>query len=557
MDDARGFVRRGPMTHIAAMNPLVRTPTALAIALLLAACAAGVESADRERYDIVITGGTLFDGTGAEPVPADVAIRGDRIVRLSRSALDGALADRVIDAAGLYVAPGFIDVHAHLDPILRLPAAESHVRQGVTTALGGPDGSSPWPLVEHLDSLDRVGTGMNVGFMVGHNTVRRQVLGLDDRLATPDELSEMERLVARGMGDGAFGISTGLKYLPGAFADLDEVVALSRVAADSGGFYTSHMREEGLGLIEAVAELLEIGRRAELPVVVTHHKVVGAPMWGSSRTTLAMIDSARAAGTDARLDQYPYTATYTGISVLVPAWARAGGQDAFEERLQDPALRDSIMDGIVFNIVNDRGAGDIDRVQLARVPWDRSLEGGSLADWAVREGLEPTPEVGAELVVEAMRRGNVSAIYHALEEEDVRRIMRHPQTMIASDGRLTEPGDGHPHPRWYGTFPRVLGHYVRDEGVLSWADAVRKMTSLPADLMGLADRGELREGAFADIVIFDPATIVDRATFQAPHQYPAGIPYVIVNGVVTVDGGEYLDVRPGRTLRRGDGGGAP
>lgn len=532
----------------------------LAVPSLLAACA-GAPPADRagppsERWDLLIAGGTLLDGTGAEGVRADVAVRDDRVVRVSRTPLDADRADRVIDASGLYVAPGFVDVHAHLDPILRLPGAESHVRQGVTTALGGPDGSSPWPIGAHLDSLDRVGIGMNVGTLVGHNTVRRRVLGLEDRRPTSAELEEMRGLVARGMGEGAFGISTGLKYLPGAFADLDEVVALSRVAADSGGFYTSHMREEGLGLLEAVAELLEIGRRADLPVVVTHHKVVGAPMWGSSRETLAMIDSARAAGTDARVDQYPYTATYTGISVLVPAWARAGGQEAFEDRLQDPALRDSIMAGIVFNIENDRGAGDIDRVQLARVRWDPSLEGGTLADWARREGLDPTPETGARLVVEAMRRGGASAIYHALEEEDVRRIMRHPQTMIASDGRLTQPGEGHPHPRWYGTFPRVLGHYVRDEGVLGWAEAVRKMTSLPADLLGLEDRGVLREGAFADIVVFDPATVVDRATFQAPHQYPAGIPYVIVNGVVTVDGGEYRDLRPGRTLRRGADGGA-
>ncbi|HSH44464.1 MAG TPA: amidohydrolase family protein, partial [Longimicrobiales bacterium] len=286
-------------------------------------------------------------------------------------------------------------------------------------------------------------------------------------------------------------------------------------------------------------------------------KVVGAPMWGSSQRTLAMIDSARAAGTDARVDQYPYTATYTGISILVPAWARAGGNEAFQERLADPVLHDSIVDGIIFNIVNDRGAGDIDRVQLARVSWDRSLEGGTLADWARREGLDPTPETGAQLVIEAMRRGGASAIYHALEEDDVRRIMRHPQTMVASDGRLTRPGEGHPHPRWYGTFPRVLGHYVREQGVLDLPEAVHKMTALPAALMGLRDRGEIREDAFADLVVFDPETVTDRATFQDPHQYPVGIPFVLVNGVVTVDEGEFLDVRPGRALRRARDSGAP
>ena len=527
---------------------------AAVLALLVTGCAPDpdVEPSPppAPAYDLLITGGTVFDGSGAEGVPADVAVRGDRVVRVSATPLDPARAARVIDATGLYVAPGFVDVHAHLDPILRLPASESHVRQGVTTAIGGPDGSSPWPLAPYLDSLESLGIGMNVGYTIGHNTIRRSVMGLANRAATPAELDAMRRMVARGMGDGAFGLSTGLKYLPGAFADLDEVVALSQVAADSGGYYTSHMREEGLGLLDAVAELLEIGRRAGLPVVVTHHKVVGQPMWGSSARTLAMIDSARAAGTDARVDQYPYTATYTGIGILVPAWAQAGGDSAFLARLEDPALRDSIVDGIVRNILVDRGAGDIARVQLARVGWDTTLEGLTLADWARREGRPPTPETGAELVIEAIRRGGASAIYHALDDDDVRRIMRHPQTMIASDGRLTRPGEGHPHPRWYGTFPRVLGRYVRDEGVLDWPEAIRKMTSLPAALPGLEGRGVLREGSYADITIFDPATVADRATFQDPHNYPAGIPFVIVNGVVTVDDGVFRDVRAGRPLRR-------
>jgi N-acyl-D-amino-acid deacylase len=528
---------------------ILAAPAALALA---AACA--VPPADRaqpEAYDLLITGGTVLDGTGAEGFRADVAVRDDRIVRISRDPLLHEAAARVIDAAGMHVVPGFIDVHAHLDPILRLPDSESHVRQGVTTALGGPDGRSPWPIGEQLDTLEALGIGMNVAYTVGHNTIRQAVMGLDDRLATPAELEEMRGMMARAMEEGAFGISTGLKYLPGAFADLDEVVALSRVVADAGGFYTSHLREEGLGLIEAVEETIEIGRQAALPVVISHHKVVGRPMWGQSRETLAMVDSARALGIDVRIDQYPYTATHTGISILVPEWSRAGGDDAFLERLEDPVLYDSIFDGIVFNIRMDRGGDDLRRVQFSGVSWDRSLEGGTLHDWAVREGMEPTPETGAELVIEAMRRGGARAIFHALEEEDVRRIMQHPQTMIASDGRLVRPGDGHPHPRWYGTFPRVLGHYTREEGVLDWPEAVHKMTGLPADLLGLADRGTIREGAFADLVIYDPERVIDRATFEDPHNYPEGIDWVIVNGVVTVDGGEFRDLRPGRVLRHG------
>jgi dihydroorotase/N-acyl-D-amino-acid deacylase len=279
--------------------------------------------------------------------------------------------------------------------------------------------------------------------------------------------------------------------------------------------------------------------------------VVGKPMWGASVRTLAMLDSARAAGVDVMADQYPYTATYTGIGVLVPAWARADGDSAFERRLRDPALRDSIVNGIVFNILNDRGGGDIARVQLAKVPWQRDLEGKTLADWAKLKGMEPTPEAGAELVIEALRRGGVSAIYHVLDEGDVERIMRYPLTMIGSDGRLVQPGEGHPHPRWYGTFPRVLGRYVRERHVLSLEEAVHKMTGMSAKRIGLHDRGLLADGMYADIVVFDPATIEDRATFEDPHEYPVGIDYVFVNGVAAVNEGTFTDARAGRVLRRG------
>ncbi|HEY0972143.1 MAG TPA: D-aminoacylase [Gemmatimonadales bacterium] len=524
------------------------------------ACAprpADTDAEPAERYDVVIVGGSVIDGTGAPAVRADVGIRGDTIVRISAAPLPRDGAGRVIDAAGMVVAPGFVDLHAHLDPLLRLPDAESHVRQGVTTALGGPDGSAPWPLGAYLDSARALGVGMNVGFLAGHNTIRREVMGTANRAPTAGELARMRGMVAAAMGDGAWGISTGLRYIPGNFARTDEVVALSRVAADSGGIYTSHLREEGLGLIEGVAEAIAIGREAGIPVVLTHHKAVGQPMWGRTVRTLAMVDSARAAGVDVMVDVYPYTATYTGISVLVPTWALAGGDSAFERRLADPALRDSIVRGVVFNILNDRGGGDIRRVQLARVPWQRDLEGRTLADWAVERGLAPTPETGAELVIEAVRRGSVSAIYHVLDEGDVDRILRHPQAMVASDGRLTRPGEGHPHPRWYGTFPRVLARYVRERGVLTLEEAVHKMTAQPAARMGLGDRGVLAEGKRADVVVFDPGTVADRATFEAPHAYPVGIPWVIVNGVVAVEEGRSTGARAGRVLRRGGDGGGP
>ncbi|HEX2094457.1 MAG TPA: D-aminoacylase [Longimicrobiaceae bacterium] len=529
-----------------------------ALPLLACACApapvpAPAAPAAGERYDLLIRGGSVVDGTGAPGFRADVAVRGDRIVRVSREPLPAAGAARVIDAAGRVVAPGFIDLHAHLDPLLRLPGAESHLRQGVTTALGGPDGGSPWPLGEYLERAEVVGVGMNVAFLAGHNTLREAVMGMAARDPTPAELERMRGMVARAMREGAWGLSTGLKYLPGAYSKTDEVVALARVAADSGGIYTSHLREEGLGLIEGVAEAIRIGREARIPVVLTHHKVVGKPMWGTSVRTLAMVDSARRGGVDVMIDQYPYTATYTGIGVLVPAWASADGDSAFERRLSDPALRDSIVREIVFNILNDRGGGELRRVQFARVSWMPELEGKTLHDWATMRGVEPTPRSGAELVIEAMRRGGASAIYHVLDEADVERIMRHPQTMIASDGRLVRPGEGHPHPRWYGTFPRVLGTYVREKRVLTLEEAVHKMTGMPAARLGVRDRGRIAEGMHADLVVFDPATVADLATYQEPHRYPAGIEYVLVNGVVAVDRGRFTDARAGRVLRRAPG----
>ena len=503
-------------------------------------------------YDLLITGGTVIDGSGGPRFPADVAVREGRIILVSPTRIPAAEATRVIDASGLIVAPGFVDIHTHLEPLPRLRDMESHVRQGVTTAFGNPDGGGFYPIAASLAAADSA-LSANVGFFVGHNTIRRLVMGLDDRAPSSAELRQLERMVARGMGEGAFGLSTGLFYLPGTFAGLEEVVALAKVAADSGGVYTSHLRKEGLGLLEGVAEALEIGRRAGVPVVLTHHKVVGRPMHGQSVRTLAMIDSARVAGTDVIADQYPYTATYTSLDVLIPPWARENGDTAFARRMKDPVLRDSITRGTVFNLTNDRGGGDLRRVQLSQVRWRPDLEGKRLYDWAEERGLDSTMETGAALVLEAALRGGASAIFHALDEEDVARIMRHPMVAHASDARLSRLGEGHPHPRVYGTFPRILGHYVRDRGVLSLESAIRKMTSLPAWRMGLLNRGRVSAGFVADLVLFDPAMVSDRSTFEQPHQYPVGIPYVVVAGVPVIDRGEQTASRPGRVLRRPPG----
>jgi dihydroorotase/N-acyl-D-amino-acid deacylase len=501
-----------------------------------------------DTYDLVILNGTLYDGSGEAPSTADIAIKDSIIVAIGN--LKNVNAIRTIDAQGLAVSPGFIDMHAHLEPIMELSSCESLIRQGVTTALGGPDGGSPWPLGSYMDSLENKGVGMNVAYLIGHNTIRKNIMGLENRTPTQIEQQAMEAQVDSAMQAGAYGISTGLKYLPGTFSNVEEVIALSKIASKYGGIYTSHLREEGLGLFDAVAEAIQISEKANIPVVLTHHKAIGKPMWGKSVRTLAMVDSARAKGLDIKMDQYPYAASYTGISVLIPSWSMAGGLDAFTERAANPTLRDSIRNGIVFNILNDRGGSDLDRIQFAKVEWQPELEGKTLKYWAEQQGMEPSVENGAELVIEAQLKGGASCVFHAMAEEDVIRIMQHPQTMIGSDGRLVEPGMGHPHPRWYGTFPRVIGHYAREKAVLELSEAIRKMTLSPAQSLHLTDRGQLKEGLKADIVIFDPKTIIDKATFEKPHQYPEGIPFVIVNGNLAVDNGEFIDIRSGKVLRK-------
>ncbi len=295
---------------------------------------------------------------------------------------------------------------------------------------------------------------------------------------------------------------------------------------------------------------ITISKEADIPVVLTHHKVIGKPMWGQSIKTLAMVDSARALGLNIMLDQYPYNASHTGISVLIPSWARAGGNEAFKQRILVEKLRDSIKSGIIFNILNDRGGSDLARIQFAKVKWMPELEGKTLKYWCEERGLEPSVENGADLVIEAQKNGGASCIYHAMDEKDVERIMKHPLTMIASDGRLTKLGDGHPHPRAYGTFPRVLGYYAREKSTISLSQAIYKMTKLPATNLGLKDRGLIKEKMLADIVIFDPATVIDKSTFQNPHQYPEGIQYVIINGKISIDNGEFKNVKAGYVLRK-------
>ncbi len=505
-----------------------------------------VSKLSAQDYDLLIKNGMVYDGSGSVPIKTDVGVIGDKIEAIGD--LNGAKAKRVIDAKGLAVAPGFIDLHAHISDLPQMPTAESALRQGVTLLLGGPDGGGPTHFISYLDSLAQLSLGPNIGYQIGHNTIRKKVMGLENRIPSPEELEQMKSLVDEAMDYGAFGLSTGLTYLPGTFSKTDEIIELAKVASTHRGFYTSHIRDESLHLIEAVQEVITIADQADITVVLTHHKALGAPMWGASERTLQMIDSANSTGLDVRLDQYPYTASSTSLAALVPSWAKAGGTEAFKDRIANPKLRDSIKQGIIYNIIHVRVGHEIERLQFRNFPLKRELEGQTMLTWTEMEGLEPTPENAAELVIEAELNGGAQMIYHVMDEKDVDRIMIHPKTMIASDGKLSQIGVSHPHPRSYGTFPRVLGVYVRDRGLLKLEEAIKKMTSMPADLLGLKRRGSIAINYYADLVLFDPKTVKDMATFEDPHQYPAGINYVIVNGVVTIDNGQLTNNRNGRLL---------
>lgn len=504
-----------------------------------------------DKYDTLLLNGLVFDGESLSEQPLDVGIKDGKIIAIGD--LEGQSAYRTVMLNGNeIISPGFIDVHAHIERIMRMPDATSFIRQGVTTVLAGPDGRGPSPMGEYLDSLESYDLGINTAWLVGHNTIRRKVMGTENRAPSSDELQAMKDLVKEAMDNGAYGISTGLKYVPGSFSSLEEVIELSKVAALQGGIYTSHLREEGLGLIEGVKEALVIGREANIPIVLTHHKAIGKPMWGASTKTLAMVDSARKVGIDVMMDQYPYTASSTGLSVLIPTWALAGGQEEFKKRVNDPVTRKRIHKEIMFNIENDRGGADLNVVQFANVSWKPDLNGKTLKDWAIEKGLDPSFSIGADLVIEGQLNGGAQCIFHAIGEEDVQRIMQHPLAMVASDGGLVEPGRGHPHPRSYGTFPRVLGYYVREKGIISLELALRKMTSLPAERLGFEDRGWIKEGMNADITIFHPGLVEEKGTFEDPHHYPEGISMVFVNGKLTYNVGLSESQFAGIVLRKGD-----
>ena len=534
----------------------------------------------RVTADVLLRGALVYDGSGAPPVQADVAVAGDRIEAIGR--VLEAPGAQVMDLTGLALAPGFMDIHSHTDLVLAVDAgAPSKIRQGVTTEVTGQDGDSigPWREDEARETreryasrygvefdfddlgrffrwLERNAPGINLASMVGAGTVRGYVIGNDDRPATPDELERMAALVADGIRDGACGLSTGLEYVPGAFADLGELVALARPLRGTGLPYASHMRNEDDHLMGAIEEALNVGRGAGVPVQISHLKAQGQRNWWKAESVLRLLEAARADGLDVMYDRYPYVAYSTGLSSMFPVWARDGGTDRFLQRLDDPAVAPRIEEAVRAKVAQ-LGSWDAVQVSSTSSPALSWAQGQRLGALAQARGAEPYA-----LLLHLARedRGRSGMVGFGMSEENTTRFLAHPLGMVCSDGSaLAVDGplsEGTPHPRNFGTFPRVLGHYCREQRAMPLETAIHKMTAQPALRLRLQGRGTIAPGAFADLVAFDPDTVADRATFAQPHQYPVGIPHVMVNGRFVLRDGEATGVRSGRVIRpvlRGDG----
>ena len=539
-------------------------PRVLVAVAVLGAAAAAQQPA--RPFDLLITNARIIDGTGGPSMTGSVAVRDGRIAGVGR--VSGA-ATRTIDAGGNVVAPGFIDQHSHSDYSLLVDGnAESKIRQGVTTEVIGESGSvAPQkPTAErswsdfagYFAAIERSKTAVNLLSYVGLGQVREHVMGNDDRAPSTTELEKMSGLVSDAMKQGAYGVATGLIYSPNAYAKLDELVVLSRPASAAGGLYASHLRYDGEKLKEGLEEAIAIGEQARIPVHIFHLKVTGAKNFGRMKEVIAIVEAAQKRGVEISADQYPYVASSTGLSQTIPPWAHEGGGAKLAERLKDPATRAKIrreMDDPHPTWENRLvSAGTWHNVQIASVrsPERKSLEGMRIDAAARAAGKDPYEFVFDLLIAE---RGGVGCVWFIIDENDLKLAMKQPWVSVGSDGSaLATSGPlraGVPHPRSFGTFPRVLGKYVRDERVISLEQAVHKMSGLTASQLHIRDRGLIKEGLAADLVIFDPATVTDRATFTDPFQYPAGIPTVVVNGRVVLDNGRHTGERPGIVIHGG------
>ncbi len=530
-------------------------------------------------WSLLIKNGTVIDGSGAVRDRADVAIAGDRIVAVAAGLPDNA--ERIIDATNLVVAPGFIDIHSHSDFFYeQCPSAESKIRQGVTTEVVGMCSFSPAPVTaesrhqveiaanslgatlnvrwstfdQYLDALEQAHPSINVVHFVGHGPIRYAAMGGANRAPSPAELETMKALLAEAMTAGAFGLSSGLVYAPSAFAKTEELIALCRSMAGRGGQYFTHMRGEAHTLLESVSEAVRISEEGEVPLQIAHLKSVGRENWPLFDRALEMIDAARRRGLNATADVYPYAASSTFMSALLPDWVHDGGISKAIERIRDPAIRQRL---IARHSAPDgrwqapQGTMEWGEIVIATCP-SPADEGLSLAELAAKRG-KPAADAMLDLLSE--HDAAVSMVMFTQAEDNVQKALRQPYVMIGSDslGLSHGPGPhaGRPHPRMYGTFPRVLGKYARDAKLFSHEEAVAKMTGQPATKLNLRQRGFVRQDYFADLALFDPETVRDEATFEEPHRYPSGIPYVIVNGNVVVDGGRFNARSAGRILGRG------
>ncbi|MBC7363443.1 MAG: D-aminoacylase [Candidatus Aminicenantes bacterium] len=500
-------------------------------------------------FDLAVVNGRVVDGSGNPWFRADIGIKDGKIVALKRR-INQEEAKEVLEAEGLVVAPGFIDIHTHADRnILEIPSCENYLSQGVTTLIGGNCGGHEFPLAELFARLKKQGMSCNFGSLAGHNTIRERVMGMKMSPPTAEEMSKMKDLLRMEMKAGALGFSTGLAYLPGTYSSTEELIELASVLRETGGFYATHMRNQGKKIKQAIEESIAIGEKNGIPVQISHIKLADEEVWNQIGLITGPVEEARARGVEVTLDEYPYTATSSGFTSSFPQDVFEGGKEKFLERMNDPEIYQRVKATIIKNrLTSSRGIDKLSAIIIARSRKFPDYEGKTLRQILESKGQEPTPDNGADLIIEIVKEGDASAIFFQMDEKDVEALMKLPYTMIGSDGGLQEMGKGHPHPRNYGTFPRILGEYVRNRQVLTLEEAIRKMTSLPAQTMRLKDRGLIREGMYADLVLFDPETVSDMATFQNPHQYSRGIVYVLVNGQVVWQKGKYTGKKPGKII---------
>ncbi|MES2371728.1 MAG: D-aminoacylase [Bacteroidota bacterium] len=500
-----------------------------------------------QQADVLIKNGKILDGTGNSWHYGDIAVQNGKIVAMGK--LSKWTAVKTLDATGLIVAPGFIDVHTHIEgEEKRNPTTDNFIYDGVTTVVTGNCGGSNVNIAKYFSMLDSLKTSINVASLIGHNDVRKAVMGSAKRDPTEEEMKKMEALVEQGMKDGAVGLSTGLIYIPGTYSKTEEVVRLAKVASKFNGVYASHMRDEGDSVTQAIEEAMHIGREAKMPVEISHFKLSGQQNWGRSKETIPMIIKARQEGLDITIDQYPYTASSTSLSTLLPDWVLADGQDSIKARLARPEVRKEVSDYMLKKL-KKRKLKNFSYPVVATFRADSTFNGKSIEQVNLMKGRKHKPKEEAITIMEMMEQGGAGMVFHGMGDEDVKAIMRYPFNMFASDAGIRIFNSGNPHPRGYGTNARVLSKYVRDEKVISLEEAIRRMTSLPAQKFQLQNRGILREGFAADIVIFDEEKVQDLSTYDKPHQYTTGFKYVLVNGQVTVDEGKHTGTRAGNTLR--------